>query len=149
MDQREFHALLWLHHSGVMGVFATEEQIVRSGKMWTFQSFLTCLILNSILLAVFFVMANQILTALNQWVSPLLAAGNISQPADAHLALMGLSQLIGEAQKYLASVVFGVGLAITLVLWLVLLYLGGRLLLLAEHKALSTEPGNGRTFGVE
>jgi hypothetical protein len=85
----------------------------------------------------------------NQWLSPLLAPGNSSQPADAHSALMGLSQLIGEAQKYLAPVVFGVGLAITLVLWLVLLYLGGRHLLLSEHETLPTEPGNRRTFGVE
>ena len=132
-----------------MAAIATEEQIVRSGKMWTFQSFLVCFILNSSLMAVFFVMANQILTALNQWVSPLLAAGNSSQPADAHSAFMGLSQLIGEAQKYLAPVLFGVGLAITLVLWLVLLYLRGRLLMLSEHEALSTEPGNRRTFGAE
>ncbi len=109
---------------------------MRSGKMWGLQSFIACFVLNSILLAVFYSLANQILMALGKWVSPFLALGNSGQPADTYLGFMGLSQLIGGAQKYLALVIFGVGLAVTLTLWLVLRYLAGHHLMRSEPEAL-------------
>ena len=101
---------------------------MQSKRIWTIPSLLSCLIMNSILLALLFIMAKQILTALRQWVGPFLAPEYAGLPPDARSAFVGLSQLLGETEQYLALVVFGLGLIITLALWLILQIQGRRLL---------------------
>jgi len=96
--------------------------------------------MNSILLVLLFIMAKQILTALRQWVGPFLAPENASLPADARSAFVGLSQLVGETEQYFALVVFGLGLIITLVLWLILQYQGRRLLVHVEQEVTAAGP---------
>jgi hypothetical protein len=115
-----------------------EEWSMPSKKSWVFQYLFSCLVLNAILLALLFVVAKQILTALGQWVSPFLALGDSSLPAEARSAFAGLSQIIGETNQYLAPVVFGLGITFTLVLWLVLRHQGRCLLLQNEQERSST-----------
>jgi hypothetical protein len=109
-----------------------------SKKSWVLQYLFSCLVVNAILLALLFIMAKQILTALGQWVGPFLAPGDSSLPAEARSAFAGLSQLIGETDQVLAPAVFGLGIIFTLVLWLVLRYQGHRLLLKREQERAST-----------
>ena len=113
---------------------------MQSSRKWSISSFLSCLILNFLLLVMLFIMAKQILSALRQWVSPFMASGNLNLPADVHSAFTGLSQLVGETEQYLAPVVFGLGLVITLALWLILQYQGRRILLHAEQQVVATTP---------
>jgi len=113
---------------------------MQSKRIWAVQSLFSCLVVNSIFLVLLFIMAKQILTAFRQWVGPVLAAGSASLPADAHSAFAGLNQLIGETDQYLALVIFGVGLIITLVLWLIVRYQGCRLLSQAEREVTSSSP---------
>lgn len=101
---------------------------MHSKRTWTLQPLLSCLILNSILLVIFYVLARQILTTLKEWVNPFMATGAMSLPAEAQAAFAGLDRLLGKAEHFLAPVVFGVGLALTLILWLVLRAQGRRLL---------------------
>jgi len=107
-------------------------------RIWSIQSLISCLVLNTILLALLFVMAKQVLSALRQWVSPFLTPGNSSLSAEAQSAFAGLSQLMGETEQYLASVIFGLGLLVTLALWLIVQYQGHRLRIHAEQQAVST-----------
>lgn len=97
-------------------------------RSWALQPLLSCLILNSLLLVLLYVMARQILTALHQWVNPFLVPGTANLSAEAQSAFMGLGQLLGETEQYLAPVVFGLGIVVTLILWAVLKSQGGRLL---------------------
>ena len=113
---------------------------MQSKRIWTIPSLLSCLIMNSILLALLFIMAKQILTALRQWVGPFLAPENAGLPPDARSAFVGLSQLLGETEQYLALVIFGLGLIITLVLWLILQVQGRRLLVHAEQEVTAANP---------
>jgi hypothetical protein len=111
---------------------------MQSKKSRTIQFLFSCLVVNAILLTLLFVMAKQILTALGQWVSPFLATGDSSLPAEARSALAGLSRLIGETDQYLAPVIFGLGMIFTLVLWLILRYQGRRLLQSEQERASTT-----------
>ena len=111
---------------------------MQSKKSGAIQFLFSCLVVNTILLTLLFVMAKQILTALGQWVSPFLATGDSSLPAEARSAFTGLSRLIGETDQYLAPVVFGLGIIFTLVLWLILRHQGRRLVLQNEQERPST-----------
>jgi hypothetical protein len=113
---------------------------MQSKKVWAIQSLLSCLVVNSIFLVLFFIMAKQVLAAFRQWVGPVLAVESPSLPADARSAFTGLNQLIGETDQYLAVVVFGLGLMITLLLWLVLQVQGRRLFVPAEPEMISSSP---------
>ncbi len=101
---------------------------MQSQRTWTLQPLLSCLILNSILLALLYVMASQILATLRQWVNPFLAPGAANLPAEAQSAFTGLGQMLSETEQFLAPVIFGLGLVVTLILWLVLKSQGRRLL---------------------
>jgi hypothetical protein len=111
---------------------------MQSKKSWFIQFLFSCLVVNTILLALLFVMARQILMALSQWVTPFLAPGDSSLPAEARSAFAGLSQLIGETDQYLAPAVFGLGMIFILVLWLILRYQGRRLLESKQERASTT-----------
>jgi hypothetical protein len=109
-------------------------------RSWTLQSLLSCLILNAVLVSLFFVMAKEVLAAVSHWVTPFSAGGGANLPPEASSAFTGLHQLLGETQGYLASVVFGLGTLVTLILWLLLLSLGGRLLARAAQEVSATAP---------
>jgi hypothetical protein len=97
-------------------------------RTWTLQPLLSCLILNSILLAILYVMAGQILATMGKWVTPFLAASGANLPPEAQSAFTGLGRMLSETEQFLAPVIFGLGLSVTLVLWLVLKSQGRRLL---------------------
>jgi hypothetical protein len=121
---------------------------MRSKKPWLIGSFFSCVLVNAVLLTLIFLMARQILTTLHQWVSPFLAPGDLSLPAEARSSFAGVSQLVGETSQYLAPVVFGLGMIFTLVLWLTLRYQVRRLLESAQGKAF-TASGASRVVGEE
>jgi len=101
---------------------------MQSKRSWALQPLLSCVILNSLLLAFLYAMASRILTALSKWVNPFLIPGPVNLPAEAQSAFTGLGQLLAEIEQYLAPVVFGLGTVLTLILWLVIRAQGRRLL---------------------
>ncbi len=98
---------------------------MRPRTTWAVQSFLTCFIVNALLLAVFTMMARQILDGLNQWVDPFLQPGAQNIPPDVRSSVSHLKEFLDESRRYLEPVVLGGGGAVTLILWL-LLHLQGR-----------------------
>ncbi|HQN17540.1 MAG TPA: DUF2760 domain-containing protein [Syntrophobacteraceae bacterium] len=122
---------------------------MQAKKSWAFQSLFSCLIFNSILLVVLFIMAKRILGALSRWVDPFLAQGNTNLPADAQSAFAGLSRLITETDQYLAPVVLGGGMVFTLGLWLLLRHQGRRLLEQTEPARPSPTPPVSKTVAEE
>lgn len=86
-------------------------------QLWSIRSLISCLILNTALLAALYLMGRQILGALRQWVSPFLAPEVSGLSPEAQSAFAGISRIIGESEQYLPFVVFGIGLAMTLALW--------------------------------
>jgi len=121
---------------------------MQSKRIWSIRSLLWCLILNSLLLGLLFIMAKKVLFALGQWLSPFLAPGSSTLSAEAQSAFTGLSQLVGETEQYLAPAVFGSGLVFTMVLWLILNMQGRRLLAHAEMEAGPVAPAGSRR-GIE
>jgi hypothetical protein len=126
--------------SVLMNPVLLEERFMQSQRTWSLQPLLSCFVLNSIFLAIFYVMARQVLAVLRQWVNPFLAPGAPSLPAEAQSAFAGLGQMLSETEQYLAPVVFGLGLVVTLVLWLVLKSQGRRLLVAPSEKPAAVPP---------
>ena len=62
---------------------------MQSKRTWAVQSLLSCLVVNSLFLVIFFIMAKQVLAAFRQWVSPVLTAASPSLQADAQAAVLG------------------------------------------------------------
>ncbi len=111
---------------------------MRAKKIWTLQSFLSCIVWNGILVGFFFLLAQQILLAFREWVDPLLTSGAVTLPEDARVGLMNLKQLSDQAQQYLIPVVFGAGGIITLVLWLFILLEGRGLVKRTQREMIPT-----------
>lgn len=101
---------------------------MQSKRSWAFQPLLSCVILNFLLLVILYAMARQILTAFHQWVDPFLTPPASNLPAEAQSAFLGIGQLVLETEQYLAPAVFGLGMVVTLILWLVIKAQGHRLL---------------------
>ena len=97
---------------------------MRAKRIWTIQSFLTCLLWNAVLLTLLFLAANELLNAMHQWVNPFLAA-DAALPDDARSAFTNIDQLLKPVELYLAPALFGFGGLITLLLWLFVM-MGGR-----------------------
>ncbi len=98
---------------------------MRAKRMWTVQSFLTCFLINAILVTILYFVADRILEGFLRWVSPFAgegAAGGL--PEDAQSAFMNLGKMIHEITAYLAPVIFGLGGAVTFLLWLFILVQG-------------------------
>lgn len=110
---------------------------MRPRVTWAVQSFLTCFIVNALLLVAFTWMATQILGGLNQWVEPFLKAGDQSVPADVRSSVSHLKQFLDESRRYLEPVVLGGGGVATLILWL-LVHLQGRGLARKIQQAVGT-----------
>jgi len=108
---------------------------MRAKGIWTVQSFITCFLINAIMLGVFFFVAEQLLHGLHQWVDPFLAATPPNLPDDIRPAFANLNEFLNEAERYLIPAVFGVGGVFTLVLWLFVLFQGRGLVNRAQKEA--------------
>ena len=97
---------------------------MRAKRIWTIQLLLTCLLWNAVLLALLFLAAKEILSAMHQWVNPFLAT-DAALPDDARSAFANIDQLLKPVELYLAPAIFGAGGLITFLLWLFVM-LGGR-----------------------
>lgn len=99
--------------------------VVRAKSIWAVQSFLSCFVVNALLMASFYFMAKQVLEGMNQWVDPFLQSGAQALPADARNSFASLKQFLSETRQYLEMVIFGLGGLGTLILWLIV-HLQGR-----------------------
>lgn len=93
---------------------------------WAIQSLFLCLLLNMAFAAVIFFMADRIVEALNEWVSPLTGPGAPAVPDDLHMALGGFGNFIAQVREYLMAVLAALASAFTLLLWFFLFLAGGR-----------------------
>jgi len=92
---------------------------------WTVQALLICLILNGLFIGAIYYGADRTLSRMNQdYLQPLLAEGQAELPSSTRAALTGLKDLIVTTSHNLAPVLFGLGGAITLILWLLVQWRG-------------------------
>ena len=102
---------------------------------WAIQSFLLCFLCNLAFAAVIFFMADRILEAFNEWVSPLTGPGAPALPDDLHLALGGLWNFIVQVRGHLMTVLAALASAFTLLLWFFLFLAGNRQIKRAGKRA--------------
>ena len=95
-------------------------------RAWTIKSFITCFLVNGLLVGGVYFAAREILFGIRQWVTPFLGDQGAALPPNAGLALENFMELINQAQYYLAPVTLGTGAGITLLLWLVIQFQGRR-----------------------
>ena len=107
---------------------------MRAKGTWTIQSFLTCFLINAIMLGVFFFVAKQLLHGLHQWVDPFLTTTSPNLPEDLRPAFSNLNEFLNEAERYLIPAVFGAGGVFTLFLWLLVLLQGRSLVNRAQRE---------------
>jgi hypothetical protein len=103
--------------------------------VWAIQSFFLCFFFNLAFAAVIFFMADRILEALNEWVSPLTGPGAPALPDDLHMALGSFWNLIAQVRGYLMAVLAALASAFTLLLWFFLFLAGGRQIRRAGERA--------------
>ncbi|MGV8073629.1 MAG: DUF2760 domain-containing protein [Syntrophobacteraceae bacterium] len=99
---------------------------MRPKPIWAVQSFLISFLWNAVLLVVLYYMADEILQGFGKWVSPFLKPGGESLPNDVRTAFASLGEFANEMRFYLAPVVFGLGVVVTMIIWLSLFLLGCR-----------------------
>jgi hypothetical protein len=93
---------------------------------WAIQSLFLCFLFNLVFAAVIFFMADKILEALNEWVSPLSGPGAPSLPEDLQMALGSFGNFVVQIRGYLMAVIAALASAFTLLLWFFLFLAGGR-----------------------
>jgi len=93
---------------------------------WAIQSFLLCFLFNLAFAAVIFFMADRILEALNEWVSPLMGPGPLALSEDLQMALGSFGTFVVQVRGYVMPVLAALTTAITLMLWFFLFLAGGR-----------------------
>jgi hypothetical protein len=92
---------------------------------WTIQSFFLCFLFNLAFAAVIFFMADRVLEALNEWVSPFAGSGGPDLPEDVRVGLAGLGSFVVQIRGYMMSVLAVLASAFTLLMWF-FLFLAGR-----------------------
>jgi len=102
---------------------------------WAIQSLFLCLLFNLAFAAVIFFMADRILEALNEWVSPLTGPGAPALPDDLHMAVGSLVNFIVQLRGNLMTVLAALASAFTLLLWFFLFLAGGRQIKRAGERA--------------
>ncbi|MGO9017433.1 MAG: hypothetical protein ACLQVJ_03685 [Syntrophobacteraceae bacterium] len=102
---------------------------------WAIQSLFLCFLFNLVFAAVIFFMADRILEALNEWVSPLTGPGAPALPDDLQMALGGFGNFVVEVRGYLIAVIAALASAFTLLLWFFLFLAGGRQIRKAGERA--------------
>ncbi|MGA2400778.1 MAG: hypothetical protein ABSG91_03615 [Syntrophobacteraceae bacterium] len=93
---------------------------------WAIQSFFLCFLFNLAFAAVIYFMADRILEALSEWVSPLTGPGVPALQDDLHTALGSLGTFVVQIRGYIMLVLAALTTAITLLLWFFLCLAGGR-----------------------
>ncbi len=93
---------------------------------WAIQSFFLCFLFNLAFAAVIFFMADRILEALTEWVSPLTGPGAPALPDDLQMALGSFGNFMAQVRGYLMAVFAALASAFTLLLWFFLFLTGGR-----------------------
>jgi hypothetical protein len=106
---------------------------------WAIQSFFLCFLFNLAFTAVIFFMANRILEASNEWVSPLTGPGAPALPDNVHMALGNFATLLVQARGYLTAVFAALASAFTLLMWFFLFLAGGRQIRRAGEPGLSCD----------
>ena len=71
---------------------------------WAIQSFFLCFLFNLAFAAVIFFMADRVLEALNEWVSPLTGPGAPALPDDLQMALGSFGNFVVQVRGYLMTV---------------------------------------------
>ncbi|SPF34939.1 exported hypothetical protein [Syntrophobacter sp. SbD1] len=92
---------------------------------WAIQSFFLCLLFNLAFSAVIFFMADRIMEALNEWVSPLSGPGGPALPEDLKMALASFDTFVVQVRGYMITVLVPLASAFTLLMWF-FLFLAGR-----------------------
>jgi len=111
---------------------------------WGIQSLFLCLLFNLAFAAVIFFMADRILDALNEWVSPFIGPGGPELPADMRMGLAGLMSFMLGIRGRMMSVLAALASAFTLLMWF-LVFLAGRRQIsrAALHSGARSEPETG------
>ncbi|MGA3116016.1 MAG: hypothetical protein ABSF90_16465 [Syntrophobacteraceae bacterium] len=108
---------------------------------WAIQSFFLCFLFNMVFAAVICFMADRILEAFNEWVSPLTGPGAPALPEDLQMALGSFGNFVVQVRGYLLAVIAALASAFTLLLWFFLFLTGGRQIRKAgERTGLSRTP---------
>ena len=102
---------------------------------WAIQSFLLCFLFNLAFTAIIYFMADRILEALNEWVSPLTGPGGPVLTDDARMALGSFGNFAVQARGYLLPVLAALSSAFMLLLWFFLYLVGGRQIRKAAERA--------------
>lgn len=101
-----------------------KEGRMRAKGAWTIQSLLACFALNSLLAGSFLLMTREIIGGLHKWVDPFLKVGEGGLPPDVHSAFLHLDQFLRQIEQFDIPVILGPAALITLILWLLVLFLG-------------------------
>jgi hypothetical protein len=101
-------------------MFPEEEPGMRATRAFGIKSWFSCFVLNSLLLGAIFLMARQTIEIVHQWLDPFVGVKAAGFPEDAQLALNNLARFIGDIERYLAPGLVGLGLVVTLILWLLI-----------------------------
>jgi len=102
---------------------------------WGIQSFFLCFIFNLAFTAVVFFMADRVLEALNEWVSPFAGPGGPELPADVQMGLAGLRSFFVQIRGYMVSVLAALASAFTLLMWFFVFLAGRRQISRAARQA--------------
>lgn len=113
---------------------------MRAKPIWTVQSFFTCFFWNTALVTALFFVTREILQGIHAWTDPLLAQGMAPPSEEVRRALEGLFIFLHEIETWLAPALFGGGAAVTLILWLFILFQGQGFARRYSAEALPTPP---------
>jgi hypothetical protein len=120
-------------------MFPEEEPGMRATRAFGIKSWFSCFVLNSLLLGAIFLMARETAETVHRWLDPFVGANAAGLPEDAQLAFNNLAHFVGDIERYLAPGLAGLGLVITLILWL-LIGAHGRRLKTAAALQMNLEP---------
>lgn len=98
---------------------------MKSKTSWAVHALLICLIINGLFIGAIYFEANTIISEMNQdYINPLLTDGQMVLPQPARETLTGLKEFLGEIERYIIPVLFGLGGVVTLILWLLVQWRG-------------------------
>ncbi len=113
---------------------------MKTKTAWAIRSLALCFLFNLAFAAVIFYMASRVIDASHQWVSALGASGAPALPANALMALGGLSALIAQTNGWLKPVLFVLASAFTLLMWFFIFLAGAGMLKVESLKVGSAAP---------
>jgi hypothetical protein len=113
---------------------------MRAKGAWTIQSLFTCFALNSVIAGSFLLMTREIIGGLHQWVDPFLKLEEGALPSDVNSAFLHLDQFLRQIELYSMPGILGFAGIITLILWLLVLFLGRAFARRATKEAIDNLP---------